>query len=387
MYISYSSFISILLKLNFWNTFFASSTATLLQRTPVQSSSHWTTSSPQSSSLQNGTQGNTSCASRLGQRSGQISKAPAPAWPWQVYKSALFNPPELEITTNGLPLAPGLLFIAPSDTSSKNISKENAVLIMTDAGELVWNGPEIVANNFRVASYQGKDILTYWTGASNSKLNIGHGYGSVTFLDTSYNEILVVCTQLGLVTPDNSTYSSEADLHESFVTDRDTILVSAYNITRADLSSIGGPSSGWVYDCLFFEIEPRSGKILFSWSALEHVSVTNTKQPLAGAGHNQSQPFDYFHINSVVNIGDTYLVNSRHTWSVYQVTSTGEVALTLQGETGGDFGPLPPNGHFVSSTKQTYFPHSHSSIHITINFTTPFDFSPFKTNHKKTKKN
>ena len=298
------------------------------------------------SAISNRTDGNKTCASYLGQVSNQISKTVPPAWPWQIYKSAPFNPPELEIITNGEPLAPGLLFISPSGPTS--VSKEHGVLIMTDTGQLVWNGPAVIANNFRVASYEGNDILTYWTGTDGSAANGGHGYGNITFLDSSYNEILVLCPKFGLVTPDNIEYQCEGDLHESFVTDRNTILVTAYNATETDLSPLGGPTNGWVFDSLFFELDPKTGNILFSWSALEHVPITGTKRPLAGTGYNQSLPFDWFHINSVVNIGDTYLVNSRHLWAVYHVTSLGEIAFTLQGEDGGDFGPLPTNGHFVS---------------------------------------
>lgn len=127
------------------------------------------------------TQTNVSCASSYAQESHEIGTAVAPAWPWQIYKSAPYNPPEFEVTTNGQPLAPGLLFITPSDASSQRASKENAVLIMTDAGQLVWNGPTVVADNFRIATFEGQQILTYWTGGTTSAANIGHGYGNVTF--------------------------------------------------------------------------------------------------------------------------------------------------------------------------------------------------------------
>ena len=301
------------------------------------------------SSYQNLTSQNSTCSSLGGQESSEIGSVIAPAWPYQVYKTAPFNPPVLEITTNGKQLAPGLLFFSPMAASELNIAKETAVVIMTDDGQLVWNGPTGAAINFRAASYKGQDVLTYFRGPTTSIANTGHGYGNITFLDSSYNEIMVVCPQLGLVTTDNAKFQCEADLHESFITGRDTLLVTAYNVTEADLSSIGGPTDGWVFDCLFFELDPEDGRILFSWSALEHVSVSDTKLPLADTGNNQSFPFDFFHINSVVSIGDQYLVNSRHLWSTYLVTSKGDVAWTLQGETGGDFGPLPANGQFVSS--------------------------------------
>ena len=292
---------------------------------------------------------NTSCRPGPGKEHHQVVNGSGETWPYQMYKSARFNPPELKITTNGQPLAPGLLFITPSDGSAVAATKRAGPLIMTDAGQLVWSGPIWDTNNLRVASFEDSAILTYWSGSSSSAANSGHGYGNVTFLDATYNEVLVVCPKFWLSTPDNTTYPCEADLHESFITDRNTLLVTAYNVTTTDLSSIGGPVKGWVYDCLFFELDPRSGDILFRWSALEHVSVSDTKLELAGhGGLSQSIPFDFFHINSVVNIGNQFLVNSRHFWTTYLTTAEGDIIWTLQGDTGGDFGVLPEDGHFVS---------------------------------------
>ena len=171
----------------------------------------------------------------------------------------------------------------------------------------------------------------------------------MTFLDATYNEILTVWPQFGLLTPNNVTYPCQADLHESFVTDRNTHLVTAYNVTETDLSSISSPSNGWVFDCLFFELDPKNNEILFRWSALEHVPVSETKLKFAGrGGFNQSVPFDWFHINSVVSLGNHFLVNSRHLWTTYLAIAKGDIEWTLQGDTGGDFGALPLGGHFVS---------------------------------------
>ena len=291
--------------------------------------------------------GQPSCSLGSGEEShATAGNTSGPVWPWQIYQSASFNPPELQITSNGAPLASGLVFITPSNFGATNALQEAAPLIMTDKGQLVWNGPILNATNFRVAKYEGKDILTYWSGLSTAGANTGHGYGNVTFLDSSYNEILVVCPKLGLVTTESTQPSCEADVHESFVTDRNTILVSAYNATPTDLSSIGGPKDGWIWDCLFYEIEPKSGNVLFHWSAIEHVPVNESMMPLSGTG-NRSIPFDYFHINSVVNIGHGYLVNGRHVWTTYLLSASGDIEWNIQGQTGGDFGALPANGQFV----------------------------------------
>ena len=296
-----------------------------------------------------------SCHLGPGGESHQVVNGSGQLWPYQAYKSSPFNPPELDISTNGQSLAPGLIFITPSDGGSVNGIKYAAPMIMTDTGQLVWQGPTVYTNNLRVASYEGKSILTYWSGLSSQGLNVGHGYGNISFLDTTYKEILNVCPQLGLLTPDNVEYACQADFHESFVTDRNTLLVTAYNATQTDLTSIGGPSNGWVFDCLFFELDPKNGRILFRWSALEHIPVSETKLNITGrGGFNQSTPFDWFHINSVVNIGNRFLVNSRHLWTTYLITAEGDIQWTLQGDTGGDFGALPLNGHFVSQSVFTF---------------------------------
>ena len=279
-----------------------------------------------------------SCRPGQGQVSHTLIYDPSEMWLHQAYKSSPYNPPELVITGNGQPRAPGLLFISPN-----RATKDTAPLIMTDTGQLVWNGPSVNASNLRVASFEGQSILTYWSGYSGGVGNLPeHGYGKVTFLDAQYREILTVCPHFNLWTDVNS--PCQADFHESFVTDRDTILVTAYNITETDLSSHGASSRAWVYDSLFFEIYPRNGSIKFQWSALEHIPVNETKMHLT----NELIPFDWFHINSVVNIGDKFLVNSRHCWTTYLLSANGTVEWTLQGDTGGDFGVLPPNGQFVS---------------------------------------
>ena len=73
-----------------------------------------------------------------------------------------------------------------------------------------------------------------------------------------------------------------------------------------------------------------------------------TKLSLAFGGQSQSLPLNYFMVNSAVDVGEGYLISGRHTSAVYLVDKQGEILWTLDGETGGSFGPLPPEGKFVS---------------------------------------
>lgn len=179
---------------------------------------------------------------------------------------------------------------------------------------------------------------------SSAGANIGHGYGNVTLLDTSYKVKNVLCPHFGLNTAGGGNFSCEADLHESYITDRNTILVTAYNATTADLSAVNGSANGWIFDCQFYELD-INGKVLFKWSSQQHVPVTESRLPIGTSG-TTINPYDYFHINSVVNIGDYYLVNSRHCWTVFLIDKLGNIVWRFAGDTGGDFGPLPSNGTF-----------------------------------------
>lgn len=295
---------------------------------------------------------NASCKLGDGESSAQIVNGSGSYWPYQTYKSSSFNPPKLEITTNGQPLASGLLFMTPGNFGATLATKDVAPMIMTDDGQLVWEGPVTTGTvtNLHVSTFDNQTILTYWNGFVTTGTNTGHGYGNITFLDSSYSEILTVCPKLGLQTPDNSTYPCEADVHESHITSRGTLLFTAHNVTQADLSSIGGPKNGWVYDCLVYEMEPRTSEVLFRWSALEHVPVNSTLMPSSTGGQSRSVPLNYILINSVVDVGDMYLISGRHTSTVYLVDKkTGDVLWSLNGETGGDFGPLPSEAQFVSN--------------------------------------
>jgi hypothetical protein len=52
-------------------------------------------------------------------------------------------------------------------------------------------------------------------------------------------------------------------------------------------------------------------------------------------------------VNSVELVGNDYLISARHHWAIYLVSGTdGSVIWSLEGETGGSFGPLPSEGTF-----------------------------------------
>lgn len=276
-------------------------------------------------------------------------------WPYQSFiTEPTFHPPVFSIEKSGQQLAEGLIVVTPADEINSSDVVLGAMepassLLMTDDGELVWNGPIEVSANLFIQTLNGMPVLSRWTGVGS---NVGHGYGQVTILDTNYQNLHNICPKLGLVKPSVLPPTPcEADLHESFITDRGTIIVTAVNITQIDLTPVNGPADGWIYDDLFFEIDISTGEILFRWSALEHGIPLNETKVVpgggTGTGNNQSDPFDWFHMNSVQAVGNGYLANSRHCWTTYMLDHGGNVKWYIDGKTGGDFA-LSEGAQFVS---------------------------------------
>lgn len=257
----------------------------------------------------------------------------AAAWPYSTYKSIDFQPPTLQINQTG-PTDPGFIFLGPRGGVQP---AGQAALIYDNAGNLVYEGPEEVTSNFMVQKLNGSDVITFWAG---DMMDIGYGYGTVHILDSTYQEIHTVTLTGNFVTPDNSTKTSYIDLHESNITPNNTLLVTAYNVTQHDLTSIGGTSSEWMLDSHFYEIDIATNEIVNSWSALDHeddIPLTSSHQKLGGTAGTQENPYDAYHINAITPTNNGHLVSLRHMWSGYYLSENGSVMWQVSGEDGADF--------------------------------------------------
>ena len=228
----------------------------------------------------------------------------------------------------------GAIILSPRNTEVDDQSIANAILDRD--GEPLWlqgvdgleEGRDYVQNAL-VQTYEGEPVLTWWEGVDRWSW----GHGDVVIADSSYREIHRVSAAGGLA-------EDGADFHEFRITDDDTMLWVAYVPTPADLSEIGGPQDGWVLDGVVQEVDIASGELLFEWSALDHVPVTDTiadffadravDDPLG----TREDPVDYFHINSVaVDDDGSLLISARATHAVYSIDAeTGDVNWTLGGK-------------------------------------------------------
>ncbi|GAB1194990.1 hypothetical protein APSETT444_004242 [Aspergillus pseudonomiae] len=254
-------------------------------------------------------------------------------WPYMTLQTADFTPPQLEVKKTGA-TDPGYIFIGPRG----NQPNGTAALIYDEDGNLVYQGPTEVAANFKVQSLYNKDVITFWAG---NMMELGFGYGTVHILDDTYQETYTVTLPGNFISPDGVARDSYIDLHESHVTNRNTLLVTAYNITQYDLTSIGGKMDDYMLDGMFFEIDIATNNIVYRWSALEHIQdipLEQSKQGLGDEYGTQEKPWDAYHINSVELVDGGWIISLRHYWSGYFIAENGTVMWRLGGEKGvGDF--------------------------------------------------
>ncbi len=192
--------------------------------------------------------------------------------------------------------------------------------ILDRNGHLVWYHPTPPGNSlsdFRVQSYRGRPVLTWWQG----RVNGGVGSGTDYIFDSSYRQIASVRAANGL----------GADLHEFEITNADTALVTAYYPVYANARSVHRPGRQIVLDSVVQEIDIPTGLVLFQWDSLDHVPLTDSRGLLPP--RNTREPFDYFHINSIdVDRDGGLVLSARNTWAAYKVSrQTGRVIWTLGG--------------------------------------------------------
>lgn len=254
-------------------------------------------------------------------------------WPYLTAATAPFRPPQLEVSKSGT-TDPGYLFIGPRG----NEQSGTAALIYDEDGNLVYQGPEEVTANFKIQRLFNQDVITFWAG---DMMKLGYGYGTVHILDNTYREIYTVRLQDDIVTPDDQPRESYIDLHESHITEQNTLLVTAYNITPHDLTPIGGKPDMFMLDAMFYEIDIATNEIVHSWSAVDHLDKIPLEQSKQGLGEDfgvKENPWDTYHINAVERMDEGYMISLRHYWSGYYVHNNGSIMWQLSGALGeGDF--------------------------------------------------
>src|SRR6204780_2388717 len=215
------------------------------------------------------------------------------------------SPPPLTILTSSPFVSQGGdYFISPFGDAT---TYANGPEIVNGQGDVVWfkavpAGQE--ASDFRVQTYDGQPVLTFWQGTGLGGLASGTDY----IYNDRYQQVATVNAGNGL----------SADGHEFLITPWNTALILSYTTATANLTSIGGSADQTVINGIVQEIDIRTGRVLFQWNSADHVPFSQSEQPLPASA---STPWDWFHINAIhLNTNGDLLIDARNTWTTYEAT-------------------------------------------------------------------
>jgi hypothetical protein len=227
------------------------------------------------------------------------------------------QPPTVTTTVRAAGATPGDIFIAPYSGPG-----QYGPQILAEDGSTIWFAPlspsGTRAADFRVQSYRGRPVLTWWQDPLTAG---GQSKAGEVIMDSSYHRIAVVRAGNGY----------QPDLHEFQITPQGTGLITIYDGIDCDLSKVGGPRDAAVADTLFQQIDLQTGLVMYEWHSLDHVALSDSYASPGRA--SRTTPFDFFHINSVDVRGDgDLLVDARNTWAAYDVDPrSGRVRWQLGG--------------------------------------------------------
>lgn len=228
------------------------------------------------------------------------------------------QPPAVEIATTARDTAPGHLFLAP-----KRAVVQAGPMILDDEGDVVWFHPLDTegVTDFRAQVYDSRPVLTWWRGQSE----MGIGDGHFVIVDDAYRQIATVTAGNGRT----------GDIHEFLITERDTALILVYERLPRDLTELGGPAEGAIWEGIVQELDIPSGRVLYEWRSSEHVELDESysKVPDADRGAD-ADAYDYFHVNSVAEDDDgNFIISARNTHGIYKISrSDGRVIWRLGGK-------------------------------------------------------
>lgn len=213
------------------------------------------------------------------------------------------------------------IFLAPYGFSGHAMYGQSGALILDNEGNPIWfrplRSPDLMNNDFRMQTYQGKPVLTFWQGTLATPpayTNVPAGSsepGSCFYiLDNSYRVIKTISA--------HCKYTS--DIHEFLITPQNTALFLSTKAVPMDLTPYGGPKDGYVQDFAIQEVDIKTNKLLFFWNALKHIPLTDSYVE-ASSAISSGNIWDAYHLNSIglTDHPDDLLVSGRNTWTIYRI--------------------------------------------------------------------
>jgi EmrB/QacA subfamily drug resistance transporter len=232
------------------------------------------------------------------------------------------HPPKIrtDVPTQTSKLAPGYIFMTNFyDLNHPPMVGQSGPLILNNELQPVWFKPvptDVVAGNLNLQLYNGKPVLAWWQGTITST-------GA-----TESGEDVIVNQHYQTIATLKATDGWVLTLHEIVIRGHDAWVTANKDIPM-NLSKWGGAYNGALTDSAVQEYDLNTGKLVYSWDALKHIPLSDSRASLPTNGF----PWDAYHVNSINLPGDgTFVVSMRNLWAVYKVNiATGAIEWTLGG--------------------------------------------------------
>jgi EmrB/QacA subfamily drug resistance transporter len=232
------------------------------------------------------------------------------------------HPPKIRVEAAAAPqaLAPGYILTANFyDLSNGPMVGQSGPMVLDEQLRPVWFRPvpkKLVASNLSVQQYGREPVLAWWqgvvtsTGATQS--------GEIVVVDRNYRTVARLTGKNGWI----------LTLHEVEIRGDDAWVTANRNVPM-NLTRYGGANNGAIVDSAVQRYSLKTGKLLESWDAFDHIPLSDSYSPPPTNGF----PWDAYHVNSIdLESNGRLLVSMRDTWAVYDIDrSSGRILWTLGG--------------------------------------------------------
>ncbi len=218
-------------------------------------------------------------------------------------------------------LAPGYILVAATyNLITHPMAGQSGPLMLDNHLQPVWFRPvpqNVLASDLSLQTFNGKPALAWWQGVITSTGATESGEDVV--VDQHYRTVATLKATGGWI----------ITLH-SLVIDGDDAWVTVNKDVPMNLSRYGGAYNGALTDSAVQEYDLRTGKLLRSWDALDHIPLSDSYASLPTNGF----PWDAYHVNAIDLPGNgTFVVSMRNTWAAYEVKiATGKIDWALGGK-------------------------------------------------------
>ncbi|KAH9884087.1 Arylsulfotransferase-domain-containing protein [Xylariomycetidae sp. FL2044] len=239
-------------------------------------------------------------------------------FPKSEYKSVDIFAPMLQVSAwnkDAMSKTGSHIFLRHDGKTNAKLDSSPLIIDSNDLSVVYLNRSFEAVFDVRVQQNFNESYLTFYGGQMTPD---GHGDGYGHAYDSSYREVYTIRAQK---------LSVKSDLHEFQFTGHGTVLVTAYETVKWDLSPYGGSHAGSILDSIFQEIELETNKVLFTWRSSDFIDMSASFQAMG-------QRWDPFHLNSMQKTkAGNYLLSARHMHAIYLINgTTGEFIWTLGGK-------------------------------------------------------